>query len=303
MTVTISKVINAPAASQDLTTLAIVRDELNLKSTDTSQDAWLSRSITQASAVFARACNRVFWPELITETQQIQQDPYPQQTPGGVAPLVLTRWPLVAVNSVAQIYPINFNQPLTVDLDYSINTENGALTRLNRFTGVAVTWEAVPTIINYIAGYGSLVAEPQTVPASPYQIVPANASVFSFDNGVNYASGGAFTKVTGTPSVAGTYALSQVNNAWTYTFAPADQGASVLPNYAYANIPADLVEASLRFITGRFWSKDRDPNLMSIDQPNLGSKRFWVNSQTGENGAIPPEIMSLLTPYRVPAIA
>ena len=69
MGVAILKTVLAPAADFDLTDLATVKDELNIPSTDTSNDTWLARAISQVSAIISRYCNRVFLPELLLETQ------------------------------------------------------------------------------------------------------------------------------------------------------------------------------------------------------------------------------------------
>lgn len=303
----ISEDINAAAVTQDLTTIDIVRDELSLKANDTSKDAFLKRAISQTSLGIANYCHRRFWPELVTETQQIEQDPYPYQTPAGVRPLQLLRFPLISVISVVQVYPIKTSNPLSEGKDYFVDKQHGWLQRLNPFTGVACAWESVPTIIQYIGGYGALPTENYTVtataPAEQYTVT--KASTFSFDNGVSYvSSGAALTKIaSGTPAV-GQYT---VTSGGVYQFAAADVGNAVAISYAYSSIPDDLVDACLRMVTQRFYQKDRDPMLMSLEQPNLGSKRWWVStgSSTGKvnNGAIPPEVQGLLEPYRQPAFA
>ena len=102
--------------------------------------------------------------------------------------LQLTYWPLLQVQSVVQIYPIGQNNPLTVNVDYSVDLNKGWLTRLNPFTDVAVTWESLPTVIIYSAGYGVQVSEQQTIPAmpGPYTLAATNAATFAFDDGVTY---------------------------------------------------------------------------------------------------------------------
>lgn len=84
----------APVGAYDLTDLATVRDELAIKSADTGDDGFLQRAITQASAVIAQYCNRVFQVEGVQDLCYIEQDAYPYQVPGGVFPLQLSRWPI-----------------------------------------------------------------------------------------------------------------------------------------------------------------------------------------------------------------
>lgn len=307
MTDWISKVITGPANSQDLTTLAIAKAELKLTTDDTSNDVWLASTISQESQIIAEYCSRFFWPQRYTETQQIEQDPYPYQTPGGVQPLQLSEWPLIQVNSVNQVYPINTNQTMVVGTDYSVDTRKGSLQRLNPFTGVAAIWEAVPTVIDYVAGYGAMANETWTVPATPFQITPAQAATFSFIESITYQSSGvALTPIaSGTPA-AGQYLLTAGTGTAVLTFAAADTGQVLLGSYAYAVIPAALVRVALRMITLRWFDRGRDPMLMSQDQPGLGSQRWWIpqgGAKSTQNGGIPPEVTDILAPYRVPVIA
>lgn len=67
----------------------------------------------------------------------------------------------------------------------------------------------------------------------------------------------------------------------------------------YATIPDDLSNAVLRLVTARFWLRGRDPMLISEGQPELGAQRYWVDTRA-QNGALPPEIESMVHAYRVP---
>ena len=89
-----SSVITA-ASTYDLTTLAVMHDELNIPSNDTSKDASLARIITAVSAGVAKYCNRVFALETVRDVIFPQRDAYPYQVPGDIAPLQLSRWPIV----------------------------------------------------------------------------------------------------------------------------------------------------------------------------------------------------------------
>lgn len=77
--------------------------------------------------------------------------------------------------------------------------------------------------------------EPQSIPASsPYTVTVTNASSFSDDLGVYYASGanagGRFTRVSSV-SAAGQYSVN--TSTGVYTFDTADEGAAVLISYLY----------------------------------------------------------------------
>ena len=90
----------------------------------------------------------------------------------------------------------------------------------------------------YTTGAGVLLAnESFTVPASPYTVTPANAAKFVSDGGCILTGTSALfstpmTKVTGTPSNSGEYAVN--TNTGIYTFALADKGSVVKIDYAYS---------------------------------------------------------------------
>lgn len=144
------------ASSYDLTDLATVKDELGLPVTDVSNDAFLGRAITQVSSIIANYCNRVFPVETVQDVIDIEQDPYPYQTPGGFAAVQLSRFPVVSVTSVAQTVSAGVTQALTEDTDFRVDNERGWLIRLSPFTGVAVKWEALPVTVTYSAGYAAI---------------------------------------------------------------------------------------------------------------------------------------------------
>ncbi len=60
--------VTSPAESYDLTDLETVKDELGIAVDDDSQDARLTRYITEASAIISDVCQRVFQVEGLTET-------------------------------------------------------------------------------------------------------------------------------------------------------------------------------------------------------------------------------------------
>ena len=80
--------------------------------------------------------------------------------------------------------------------------------------------------------------------------------------------------------------------------------ASITVQYdaGFSDIPDDLVMACLRLVTLRFKAKDRDPALMSEDSPGVGTQRWWVGSQPGQDGYFPPEVVGILDSYRAPTL-
>lgn len=292
----------AAAPNYNLTDLATVKSELAIPSTDTGNDPFLTRAITQLSRAIKNHCNRVFHVEQVTETIYVDRSPEARSIPGHAITLQLSRWPVLSVSSVLAL-----TSPLTTTAyvsgtDYLLKADVGQLIRLKSTTGVAARWKDPEITVSYLAGYGTQVAEPQTIPAAtPYTVTVANAASFSIDLGVTYAIGGvALVAVTGAPA-AGQYSVNTATGA--YTFNSADQAKGVVITYGFNQIPDDLVDACLREITERFKGKGRDPMLMSQNQPGLGDQRWWIGGAPGQSGAFPPEVESLLAPYRVPVVA
>lgn len=288
-----------PPVSANLTDLATVKTELGITSNDTSNDAFLNLAIGQISAAIERHCKRSFAPALVQDQIEIQQDPYPAQTPGGFPQVVLSRWPVITLNSVVQTLSISSSQTLTIDRDFRLDAQNGGLLRLNPYTGVGSIWEAMPLTVTYLAGYGYSVTETIAVPSSaPYTVEVSQKSAFSCDLGVAHANGDALTPIIGTPA-AGQY----VANAGAYSFSAADAGQTLTFTYAARNIPADLVETTLRLITARYLARGRDPALIEQETPGVGRRRWWFGGAPGQKGPFPPDIEAALEEYRVPTVA
>lgn len=290
MTVEMLTTVVATASTYNLVDLDTVKAEIAIDPTDTTKDDWLNRSIGQVSRSIRSYCNRVFQQELIRDIAYIQQDPYPYQTPGGVSPLQLSRYPiaLLAILTLATAAkigdtlldfgsgagsagivsgpglkpgttagfvgptltlntpvaapmaagtPIAFGmevlqttalsagvptqQVLAANVDYAVDKDRGHLLRLNPFTGVVVKWEAVPTTINYWAGY--------------------------------------------------------------------------------QDVPDDVVVAALRWMVLRWSERSRDPMLKAVQQPLVGTQSYWVGGPP-RSGGVPAEIADLLQNYRVPVV-
>jgi hypothetical protein len=149
--------VKTAATSYDLTTLANVKDELDITSTD--DDAWLSRAITQSSKAIANFCNRVFSVETVIDTCLIEQDPYPYQVPGGVRVLQLSRLPIISVTSVVQTVSAGVTNTLTEGTDFLIDGLKGQLIRLSPFSATPTIWGAITTVVTYQAGYSDIPAD------------------------------------------------------------------------------------------------------------------------------------------------
>lgn len=145
-------VVAATAASgggaYDLTTLAVVKDEL--KKTDGSSDATLRRFITSASLAVKQYCNRVFQVETVLDEFWPLRDPYPSLMRGGLAPLQLSRFPIVSVASA-----VENAVTLTVTTDYRIDPAKGQLVRLDS-NGFPRHWPTFALAVQYSAGFATI---------------------------------------------------------------------------------------------------------------------------------------------------
>lgn len=92
-TVLVPALAISPAKPLDLTDLATLKDELQI--TDTSRDSFLQRAISQVSTAIATHCNRVFQVETVQDAIYPQRDAYPYMVPGTIAPLMLSRYPIL----------------------------------------------------------------------------------------------------------------------------------------------------------------------------------------------------------------
>ena len=145
--------VTTAASSYDLTTLAIVKDELSITNTDS--DATLQRYLTNASAAAAQYCNRVFPVEAIKDLFWAQRDRFPRIIPGGMPALKLSRYPITTVDAV-----IEFGVTLVEDTDFKTDAANGELIRLD-VNGYPRLWPIYPIEVDYHAGYSTIPSDVQ----------------------------------------------------------------------------------------------------------------------------------------------
>lgn len=291
-TVLVAATAISPAGPYDLTSLAEAKDELSIPTTDVSNDARLSRYITQASASIANYCNRVFAIETIQDQIFIQQDAYPYQVPGGVYALQLARWPLV--NTAVVPFSGNTHGTTTVD-------------------GIASTAGLTAGMLVFAAD-GSLPAGTQILGTPGANSLTLTNAATSSETALSFTTG---VQVIQTLSVGDTQTLVYGTdftidaakgwlirlNSWTGV-STRWEAEPVMVQYqaGYAPIPSDLDDAVLRLITLRFRGKGRDPMLVEQTQGPMGTQRYWVGNTPGQRGQFPPEIESLLQTYRVPVV-
>ena len=141
--------VTSAASSYDLTTLANVKAELDIA--NGTSDAVLRRYISGASSAASQYCNRVFAAETVSE--EFLQSHRDRFSISKIAPLQLSRWPLIAVTSVTEDGVL-----LVVDTDYLVDATNGQLTRLTA-DGFPRTWPCVTITVVYSAGYSTTPAD------------------------------------------------------------------------------------------------------------------------------------------------
>ena len=153
MPIRIVSTVLTPASSYDLTTLANIKDDLAIPSTDTSSDATLGRFITEQSALVAQYCNRVFPIETVQDVIMPDRDPYPYQVTGMLSELQLSRWPVVSVASVTDTVAVGMVNTLTEGTDFIVDTADGWLTKIDPNTGYPTEWSPDRYTVQYQAGY------------------------------------------------------------------------------------------------------------------------------------------------------
>lgn len=138
-----------PAESSDLVDLTTVKTLLGV--TDDSLDAYFKLVIPQASTAAQNECNRRFVPETVIDSFWPQRDGFPWVVRGEIAPLQLSRWPVIAVVSVVETI-VGVPTTLVAGTDYLLDAEKGQLTRLDG-NGYPCGWRANPIAATFSAGF------------------------------------------------------------------------------------------------------------------------------------------------------
>jgi hypothetical protein len=303
-TTLIAAIATPPAGAYDLTTLATVHDELSLATGDTSNDTFLSRAISQASRAISRYCGRVFPIEAVEDQIYIEQDPYPWQTPGGVYPLQLSRWPLLD-----DVIPVTFtgNTNGTTDVT-GISDMAGIAEGMLIFAadgsippGTTVTSVGSGSLVLSNAATSNETGLSMTVGVQVIQTLSVGETqslVYGSDYTIDFQRGW-LIRLNEWTGVSEKWEAEPVNVQY-----QAGYFSSTLLQSGTDNVPEDLEEACLRLVTARFKARGRDPMLVEQSQPQaLGTQRWWIGQMPGQNGALPPEIEAMVRPYRVPVVA
>ena len=125
--------------------LATVKDDWQI--TITTDDDFLTRSITRCSRAAANFCNRTFAIETVQDQITLRRDRWPRMIVERPEILQLTRWPLVVVTSVTVD-----GTALVAGTDFLVDATNGQLQRLNDY-GNMTPWIGETIVVVYSAGY------------------------------------------------------------------------------------------------------------------------------------------------------
>lgn len=138
-----------PASTSDLTTLAVLKEELGIK--NSLQDSKLKRWITEASATIETYLG---WSLSKATLQEDWQWANRHSTRYG---LVLSRYPVISVTSItadgtAVLDPAN----------YTIDPDKGLIYRLD-VSGVRIHWNSLRLSVVYVAGYAAITDIPADI--------------------------------------------------------------------------------------------------------------------------------------------
>lgn len=130
-----------------------------------------------------------------------------------------------------------------------------------------------------VASIASVVIDGMTVDPSAYRVDPKTGELFALCNG--YPSCWVFCQGV-VVSYDGGYVMPSEGDDC--TLPPGIQGACIA-------------------LVSSFWAaRGRDPTLRSEEIPDLISATYWVGA-VGEDGELPPDIVTKLAPFRRPVVA
>jgi hypothetical protein len=291
MPIDIRTTVLVAADSQDLVDLATARDELAIVASDTSHDTSLARYIKQCSAVIAKYCNRVFPVESVLDVLRPAEDPYRYRRAIDDSLLQLSRWPLANAQPVTFTGSISANNVLITAASNTAGLQSGMLIFADCLPEATLVKEVSPyTVLLGTAASSAATQASFTAGLQVIQTIDSSTTrtlVYGDDFDVDEDCGW----------------LIRIDQRYGRRRAWERYPTSVRYQAGYAEIPDDLQMACLRLVTERFRGRGRDPLLVQREQPGLASERWWVGPTPGQHGALPPEIESLLSQYRVPVNA
>jgi hypothetical protein len=325
-----------PASSYDLTTLATVKDELNLTVPD--NDLTIGRWITAASFDIRAYCGRTFQLETVQDTFYPDRDPQPQVLWGGVKPLQLTRWPLVNVPNIAGIAPPT--APVLSVVAGGSRAATKYFATVTYLTSLGETPASAEAVIycpaNYLLAVASPAADSQGLATGWNVYAGLTSGSETLQNGSPVAIGTGWTEptsglVSGVSSPASIAVTENANplcegvdftadaqptallsgsvaqltrldwNGWPRKWAA--KPIVVTYQAGFATIPADLADAAVLAVKHRWYARQRDPFMREETIEGVYSAKYWIAQGPGTAGNLPPEVRDKIESYRVPMFA
>jgi hypothetical protein len=312
---------NLPApGAYDLVDFPTALDELDINPADPNLPlAWLARAITDVSARVANYCNRVFPIEGLSELAIF--DAGSGLTPGTVAPLPLSRWPIANFVSLTAAAEVDSGNVLT----FTVASTPAAV-----FVGAPVSHRAIPpgTTVSAVGFVSPVLTVTLSAPLSQPPNSAALATSVLAGDAVGF--GLAVARLLDTSAMPylpvtlsllnsgmlpmqslGPYVDFLVDMARGRLIRLNPYDAAPIPwdtfptwvsySAGYAAIPDEIAGAALEWISWRYYERKRgDPALKSRDQPGgLGHQAWWVGGPPS-SGGVPESIRHVLDFYRVP---
>jgi hypothetical protein len=311
----------AAPSSAALASLADVKDELDIPTTDTSNDARLTRFIAEESASIARYCNRVFGLATWQDLFRPQRDVRGEGVRGAHNPLKLARAPLLnnavlftgtttagnryvsAIPSTAGLaagMPVYGTGLPGTQSSPTFGSGIPAGTVIDQVTPTSVLLSAAATASNTAAAFTAGLSVVETIANVSTQLIAGQD--FEIDAG---------SLLPGDEGRGLLYRLNELGHPRTWP--PSEivvnyQAGYALPDDDYDSsiqtLPADLKSVCVRLVVWRYRARGRDPMLVERTQTQaLGSERYWVGPTPGQSGPWPADIMSVVDLYRVPVVS
>jgi hypothetical protein len=323
-------------APYDLIDLPTVKSELadQLDVANGSADKRLKLYITSCSIAAKVYCNRVFQKEALLDQVWPKRDPYPYQVTGGLRPLQLSRWPITSVPNVSGL-----RAPAAPALSSIVG---GALPAARYFVRVSYLTAAGETTVSP-ESVVSVAADALLQVASPPQDTNTPPLAIGWNVYIGTASGketlqnlaplaiGISFPLPPSGLISGTappdyvtvvennhplaegmdfdvdYQTGQLTRLHVLTGYPRQWPAfpiSVAYSAGYAAIPADISDAVLRMVRGRYYARARDPALRSENIASAYEAQYWLAAGPGAaDGNLTPDVEAILSKYRVPVVA
>lgn len=303
----ITRMLAAPASAL-LTTLANVKDELTILSTDISNDGSLTRMIGEESAKIARYCNRIFGLATWQDEFRPQRGVRGEGVRASTNPLMLSHYPLA--NGAAVVFTGNTHSSKVVD---GIASTAGITAGMI----VAATDGSIPagttvrtvnpfSLVLTAAATSSVTGQTLSAGMNVVETVAGTATWLEAGTDYEIELG---TLLPGDEGVGRIYRLNELGNPKTWPAAMIlvqYQAGYSLPNDTCQtpNLPLDLQSVCIRLVVGRYKARGRDPSLVERAQTSgIGTERYWIGSSPGQRGPYPNDIMAVLDAYRTPVVA